>query len=227
MSDKSICNIIPASQVLFKTNNGYRGGYILSLLENKYKVLFTRDEFGNSIHTFDYISTSSYISPVRMNKKEVYIFSNSDAKDYIKAGNNINDNLGLGSGIHSSSGKDNKYPIYNPLTFHDINHRNTLIFASSFITQLIEGYFQDGKFSEQILDQAHWLVNVVLIIDDFEFIPKDVFLEAINNFCLDYIILSPGTLIRQPINYVFDILQIDGVYCKNDISVSYISPDNK
>jgi predicted metallopeptidase len=194
----------PREQIpgVFRTKDGYRGGYIISRVTNTYKVLFTRDELGDIIHEIGYVQVKSHVIPKRLNSKEIQI--NTNREGYIKAGESIDLGLGLGS--------KESVLIHNPLTFHNLLHQNILTYTSAFIMQLIDEYFSHGAFSEKIVDRAHWLINVVLLIDNFELISKDVFLEALTNFCLDYIILPPGTLIRQPINYIFDILDIDGVY---------------
>lgn len=213
---------------IFYTNEGYRGGYILSQKGKNYEVLFIRDEFGATICEVKFISITAHVFPKRKNQKELWIYTNPDikAEGYIKVGESIDIGLGIGSGVNSTlGGIRTKYPIYNPLTFHNLHHRNTLIYASSFILQIIDEYLHNQTLSDEILNRANWLVNVVLIIDGHDTIPKDVFLEALTNFCLDYIILSPGTFIRQPINYIFDILRIDGVYHQKDLSVSYIPTD--
>jgi hypothetical protein len=228
---KSDLKYVPA---LFHTNQGYRGGYIISKHARNYEVLFTRDEFGCAIDEIAIVPDFLQVFPDRKNTNTVWIktYANIKGKGYVKAGMNINIKNGMGSGVNSvrkNSVSRNrelaKYPIYYPLTFHNFHHRNTLTYASSFILQLINEYLRHGTISTEILEQAHWLINVVLTIDNYSVIPRDVFLEALMNFCLDYITLSPGSLIRQPINYVFDILTIDGVYSDGHLSVSYIPID--
>lgn len=226
---------------IFHTNKGYRGGYIISRIGNTYEILFTRDEFGGLIHEIGFLPVTCQVFPIRKHQNQVWIYTHSDikAEGYIKVGESINTGFGIGSGVNSisdrraapSSSEINakrklaKYPIYHPLTFHNLHHRNTLTYASSFISQLIDEYFRHKIISNEILEQARWLVNVVLIVDNHTAIPRNVFLEALTNFCLDYMMSSPGTLIRQPINYIFDVLGIDGVYSKGHLSVSYISTD--
>lgn len=213
---------------VFHTDQGYRGGYIINQTNKNYEVFFTRDEFGGLIQEFSTIPINHRIFPKRKNLGLVWIKTDPDIKatGYIKTRQNIDIGHGIGSGINSTIENNKrklaKYPIYQPLTFHNPHHRNTLTYASSFILELIDEYLKNGKISPEILEQARWLVNVVLIIDDYKLIPENAFLEALSNFCLDYLMLAPETLIRQPINYIFDILGIDGVYSKRHLSISYI-----
>ena len=147
------------------------------------------------------------------------------ARGYVTVGNlfdTINQNT-LGSGIVACK-KGRKYPIYNSLTLRDENHLNILTYANSFILQLVDEYLESNLFSEEILNQIEQLLNLTFIADGFETISKEVLLEALSNFCLDYNTMSPGTLLRQPLNYVFDILNIDGI-CSKDLSISYIPTD--
>lgn len=157
----------------------------------------------------------------------ININPNVSAQGYVTVGNFFNtinqSNCFLGSGIVSCE-KGVKYPIYNPLVLRDENHFNILNYANCLILQLVDEYLEANVFSDEILDQVHKLLCLVLTIDGFETIPKDVILEALNNFCLDYNTMSNGTLLRQPLNYIFDILSIDGIYSK-DYSISYIPID--
>jgi hypothetical protein len=150
---------------LFYTKQGYRGGHILSQNE----VLFTKDEYGNTINEKEYITSESYVIPIRKNRNTLWI---------------------------------NKR-INNPLTIHNKHHHNSL--------NLINEHL-----SNKDLEKAHWLVNVVLFIDDYKHIPKDVFLEALTNYQLD---CTAGIAVREPIYYVFDILNIDGIYFKKESSL--------
>ena len=212
---------------IFHTNKGYRGGYILSQNKEKNKILFVRNEYGDIIYEIDDIPIKSHIHPVRKNKNKVWIYTNSDVKfeEYIIASAPIDIGFGLGSGVSSVSNVFSKglkkYPIHKPLTLHNIHHRNALIYASAMILQLVNEYIHYVKFSDDLLEQACWLINVVIVIDNHQIISKELFREALTNFCLDYMLLSPGTLIRQPINYIFDILNVDGVYYQKGLSISY------
>jgi hypothetical protein len=160
----------------------------------------------------------------------ININPNVTAQGYVTVGNLFNtinqSSCFLGSGIVSCK-KGVKYPIYNPLILNDENHFNILNYANCLILQLVDEYLESNLYNstcQKILDQVHRLLCLALTIDGFETIPKDVILEAINNFCLDYNTMSIGTLLRQPLNYIFDILSIDGIYSK-DYSISYIQID--
>lgn len=221
---------------IFHTNQGYCGGYIISQDEDTYKVLLIRNEYGEQLYEISTISSTSQVFPVRKTLNTVFIraSSNISADGYIKAGEDISIGFGIGSGIinvHSFSSnykkKLVKFPIYQPLTLHDLHHRNTLTYASSFILQFINQYIRNGEISTKLLEKACWLVNVVLLIDNYPIIDQNVFLEALTNFCLDYLTFSVGSLIRQPINYVLDILGIDGIYSKDYPSICYIPTDFK
>ena len=231
--------------VLFHTNEGYRTGNIISYNNNKTcEVLFTRDEFGNLINDRTTIPLSSIVKPFRKNHGQVSIKVAPIiiAEGYVRAGQPIEIGCGIGSGVNSisvpsSPSKHKKkitesrvseytlYPIYKPLTFHSLQQRSTLTYGSYFLLQLIDYYLKTGNILMEMLDQANWLINVVLFIDNHSLIPKNVMLEAIINFCFDYTNLSSGSFIRQPINYIFDIIGIDGVYSKSQQSISYISLD--
>jgi hypothetical protein len=132
----------------------------------------------------------------------------------------------LGSGIiGSKEGKDNqKYPIYNPLFIHDYDHMDLLNHASSFIIQLVDDFLRTGTFSQDDLDRAHLLFNSSLYIDNRKIITKETLIEAILNFCYDYTEFPQGYRIRQPINYLFDIVGIDGIY-SDYYCISFIPAD--
>ena len=214
---------------LFYTDHGYYGGNIISMSDDltSCNVLFNRDELGNEINKHLSVPVGSCVVPYRENKGEIFISTSSEkinAEGYLKAGYPIYVNSGIGSGINScSKGSKNKYPIYNPLTFHNLHHRNALTYTSFTLVQIIEEYLQTNKMSSVKFDQSFWLINTVLLIDNHSQITKELLLEAIINFCVDYSVFPKGTLIRQPINYIFDILGIDGVYSsKISPSVSFI-----
>jgi hypothetical protein len=213
--------------LIFHTQNGYRGGYIINQIQDFCEAVLIKDEFGNDSYDRVTLPLTAVVRPRRLNNKTIYIKINQPrAKGYIRAGYNIEIGQGLGSGINSCQSKSNdKYPIYQPLTFHNEHHRNTLTSASSFIFQVIDDYLHGKTFSPQLVEQARWLVNVALLIDNYPPLNQAVFLEALTNFCWDYLCFSSGTLLRQPINYILDILQIDGVYQKGGLSISYIPTD--
>lgn len=209
---------------IFYTEDGYKGGRIIKQDQDFLKVILIKDEFGNNIHQVVHLPITSIVKPHRFYTQAIYIpIKELTASGYIKAGCDIDISYGLGSGINSCQNKiDGKYPIYQPLTLHNKQHRNTLMMASFFILQVIQDYFHEKKFSLQLVEQARWLVNVVLLIDNYTPLNQLVFLEALSNFCWDYLNFDHGTFIRQPINYILDILRIDGIYEKGELSISYI-----
>lgn len=167
------------------------------------------------------------IIPSQKQPKIVWITidPNITAQGYIVIGNLFKtiDSANLGSGIVSSK-KGVKYPIFNPLILKDENHLHILNYANSFILQLVDEYLESNIFSDEILDQVYKLLNHVLSIGEYSNIPKAIIIEALSNFCLDYNMLSNGTFLRQPLNYILDILNIDGIHSKN-YSISYIPTD--
>ena len=226
---------------IFRTEEGYRGGHIITdkLETGSYHVLFTHDELGNIISELASVPHGAQVNPRRKSKKKVWLYTCPTAKgeicadSYIRAGCPIEIGETIGAGVIGATGsvykryKDKlvKYPIYHPLTLHEDRHKDTLSCASSFISQSVDEILETGEISGPILDQTWWLVNVVLYVDDHPLITREALLEAISNFCYDYRSLPVGTLIRQPVNYIFDIVQIDGVWSKSSTSVSYITTD--
>lgn len=220
---------------LFHTDNGYCGGFVMCQQGNQYHIIITKDEFGSNTVIYTTIKKTDLVRPIRKKRGQIYINtcpSNNNqivAEGYIKTGQMIDSGGSIGSGVPGTvkhTPKSVKYPIYTPLTLHNLHHHNTLMYASSFLIQIIDEYLKTNKVSSQLLEQATWLINVVLSIDDFPKLNKDVIFEALLNFCVDYTMFNSENLVRQPINYVFDILGIDGVTCPyQDLSISYIHTD--
>lgn len=230
------------SSSLFITQQGYKGGYIMvdKPDSDSYQVLLTRDEFGNEISEIVTVPKRSRVLPNRKSKKTVWLYTLPDlsksgngevyAEAFVRAGNDIDINEGFGSGVTgrqtpTKHRKCVKYPIYRALTLHNLQHRETFSFASSFLLQAVDEYIGSGFVSPPILDQTCWLLNVVLYIDDQPNVSRTTLLEAIRNFCYDYQNLPTGTLMRQPINYALDIARVDGIWSKQSTCVSFITTD--
>lgn len=232
------------SGFLFRTERGYKGGYIMIDKEDSdcYQVLLTRDELGSEISEVGSVSKMARVLPVRKSKKTVWIYTFPDlsksghgevyAEAFVRTGNNLEIGEGIGSGVTGYSKpprkgryKFVKYPIYRPLTLHDDQHRETLSCASSFLSQAIDECLETGIVSDEILDQTCWLFNVVLYVDNQPNISKAALLEAIGYFCYDYRNLPSGTLLRQPLNYILDIVQVDGIWSRDSTCISFITTD--
>jgi len=217
---------------IFLTEEGYREGYILARNQDRYRVRFYRDENGNRIEDVQSVPVSRRVEPRRKNSKPVWILVNKglSGSGYVRSQHPLNLGYGIGSGLNGKfvrklkAEQGCKYPIYTPITFHSAEHRKMLTRTSSLICQLVVDYSQ-----EDLLDRIHWLINTFLYIDGFPGITLEVLLEAITNFTCDYLSFPPGTILRQPINYIFDILNIDGVCSEETVSkvpsVSFISTD--
>jgi len=237
-SPPKICDICPATQIpsrefdkaIFSVGEGYREGYILSNWTKIYRVHFYRDENGCEIEDIRIVPKSCRVNPYRRIQTSIWIqihprFDHRvNGTGFIRAHHPIEVGYGIGAGVNGKIPKEpnkscsaNKYPIYIPLTFHSNGHRKTLTHASNIINQIIIEYIQLETISWDLLDRACWLVNVVLYVDGFPNISDEVLLEAISNFAHDYSNLPSGTILRQPINYIFDIVGIDGVCC-NELS---------
>jgi len=232
------------SGFLFRTDRGYKGGYIMTdrADSDSYQVLFTRDELGSEICEVVSVPKIARVVPTRKSKKTVWLYTFPDlsksghgevyAEAFIRAGNDIDIGEGFGSGVTGQSTpprqqrhKFVKYPIYRPLTLHNEQHRETLSCASSFLSQAVDEYLGTGLVSDAILDQTCWLLNVVLYVDGQPNISKTALLEAIGHFCYDYRNLHSGTLLRQPLNYVLDIARVDGIWSKHSTCISFITTD--
>lgn len=222
---------------LFHTENGYCSGEILEKNEHHMTVLLTRDEYGNRIHETCILPVSAQVFPKRYITHTVNLYTipikktgRLTAYNYIKADGPIDTGDGLGAGVagkrKSSSGfKMAKYPIHNALTLHNPSHKEMLSNASSFISQMVDEYLQNGYISDPIVEQSCWLLNVVFYVDAHPLINGDVLREAIANFCYDYKNLPRGTLLCQPINYIYNATAIDGIWTKFCVCVSHIPTD--
>jgi hypothetical protein len=227
---------------IFKTNNGYCGGEIIKKSSHKgfINVRLTHDKYGNHINNICVLPTDAEIHSKQKIKDTVYLYTcplsqtnQLQAENYIHAQGPIDTKDGIGSGIigkcnqKESLRKMVKYPIYNPLTLHNVSHKEILSNASAFISQIVDEYLENEKISAPILEQTCWLMNVVLYIDGHHLINSQLLQEAISYFCYDYIHLPKGTFIRQPINYIFDTITIDGIYSKFGFSMSHLPTDFK
>jgi len=216
---------------IFKTGQGYFGGTIIEKSNNNklMSALLTRDEYGNLIEDICILPTDSEVVPKRLSQDTVYIKTNClKGKNYIHPGDVIDTKNGFGSGIvgkRKQSTSSVEYPIYNSLTIHNHEHKKMLMNTSSFISQAVDECLRHDEISQPILDQTCWLINVVLYIDDHRLLNTQVVREAIVNFCTDYKKLPKHCFIRQPINYIFDIVSIDGILTKSGKSISHIQTD--
>ena len=137
------------------------------------------------------------------------------AEGYVKVGDRYSIVPSIGSGIVSSDQPtDIKYPIYHPLIL-STNDRERLMKGSSLLVQIVNGRIN-------LLKRAHQLINSVLKDSSITLL---ALAEALRNFCYDYHHHRIGSVIRQPINYVMDVVGIDGVYFPKGRSVSYLPPD--
>lgn len=214
---------------LFQTDFGYRSGEILLDQLNEYEVILTRDEYGNEICETTVLPKERRVIPERISKKTVWIHlpqKEISAEGFVRVGEPLDTFPLVGSGIVGTirGVKDQKYPIYNPLTLHGDDHRQLLNHATSFLMQIVDEYLKTGDISSPLLDQTSWLLNSVLYVDGHQLLTKACLLEAVLNFCFDYREFPQGYLLRQPINYLFDIIGIDGIY-SDSYCVSYVSPD--
>ena len=208
---------------IFRTNKGYRDGLILDEIKDGYEVIFTHNEYGCSTYEPGKISFRDLVELSKWHDEavEIYVSNNFAADGYIKANHGINVKSGYGSGVRGKSKKSKhyqkRYPIHNPLSLHDEQHERTLSYASELLAEAI-----DKDLPLTVLQQIFWMINVVLTIDGFPRLSNDVMQEAIRNFVHDYTQFPEGTQLRQPINYIFDILQIDGIWSKNKICISFV-----
>lgn len=214
---------------LFQTDFGYRSGEILLDQSDKYKVILTRDEYGTEICETATLPKERRVFPKRISEKTVWIHlpkRTIQAEGFVQVGLSLDNFEIVGSGIVGTvrGSKDRKYPIYNPLTLHGDDHRELLNHAASFLMQVIDEHLKTGSISSLLLDQTSWLVNAVLYIDGHQLLTKACLLEAVLNFCFDYQEFPQGHLLKQPINYLFDIIGIDGIYSES-YCVSYVPPD--
>lgn len=244
------CNILKLpsrefDKAFFSTKNGFKEGYILSKKNHTYRVHFYRNENGDKINEIQTISTCYKIKPYRKNKDPIFIYIRKrldgqiSGYGFVRSQHPIDVGYGIGSGLNGRVDDDflceeDKYPIYTPLTFHSMAHRKTLTRASQTFIDIVTEYLQFEFISEKSLDRACWLINVVLYVDGFPSITSNAILEALTNFICDYVNFAPNTILRQPINYIFDVVNIDGVCCdqlkrdyKNYSSISFIPTDFK
>lgn len=228
-------------KAIFYTRDGYCEGHILSENSGICQVRFYRNEYGNTIDNIQNISLFYKVTPQRKNIDPIFIYVHArqdkriDGNRFIKAQYPIDIGYGIGSGINgqmfSESQNDEKYPIYTPLTFHSVGHKKTLIRASQAIIDIINNYLQFALIQQDSIDRALWLLNVTLYIDAFPNIINSALLEALTNFIHDYLSFPSGTILRQPINYILDIIGIDGICCDDDLphkgfsSISFIPTD--
>lgn len=199
---------------LFQTPEGYRGGYILTETPTSYHVLLTRDNTGSLIHQKEVLPRSSLVIPQRLTS-QLDIWTNLKTSNFLKAGMGISGSYG--SGLKGSrdkiKGYSSKFPIYTPLTLHNKEHHKLFSLAVETLTQAL--------ISSENLDRVNWLVNACLYVDDFPMVSKEILVECCTNFLNDYYGYPPGTLIREPINYILDSQNIDGLIT-DDFCISYI-----
>lgn len=223
---------------LFCTENGYCGGKILQKYKNEpyMKVLITRDEYGNNVCESCILPISAKVFPKRYVTHTVNLYTIPTKKsgkitayNYIKANGVIDTGDGLGAGVvgqykppKEQKCKMTKYPIHSALTLHNSPHKEMLSNASSFISQMVDEYLQNGYISDPIVEQTCWLLNVVLYVDAHPLINNEVLRETISNFCYDYKHLPSGTLLCQPINYIYNAIAIDGIWSKFGACMSHI-----
>lgn len=208
---------------LFQSQHGYRSGYILQTKSERYDVLIFRDEKGNEVHSFESFSRDDEVKPHRKFTSQIYIQTSKCAKGYIRAGYPIQHKLG--SGLYQNKGK-REYPIYNPLTLHSCFHLDLLNRISEQTVSIINEYLNTNAIPEDILERILWLLNVSLYIDKHPAISREVFLQSILDFCLDYTSRNLGNFIEQPLNYILRPIGIDGIYSTfSKISISFIPTD--
>lgn len=202
---------------IFRTNKGYRDGYILGSDHDELQVLFTHDETGTQISECANVQVADLLEPWRINEGEVEIFINdSQVKGCVKAGCQIDVGLGYGSGVIGKHKSGKPYPIFRPLTLHDEQHAVSLTYASTMLAEAIE-----KDLELETLKPIYWLINLILVIDGYPSISESVMEEAIRNFIFDYTSYPEGSDIPQPINYVLDVLRIDGVVTPTGVCVSF------
>ena len=214
---------------VFRTPHGYRGGIILSNDNNyNHKVLFIRDERGECISQEGTVPVNCKVVPQRKHREEVSVFTSGPpvhADGYVKAGEKLDFRKGLGSGVtgqHIESKRASfNYPVYNPLSIHHSEQKKTLLNISSLLSETVRSILKNEQV-DYGLDNLHWLVNVVLFVDDHIRITKAALSQALMDFCTDYRTLPKGTIIRQPINYIFDVVKVDGIYSEFSSCVSFI-----
>lgn len=157
----------------------------------------------------------------------IWISHGDKAIDYIRSQEPFQNNFGMGSGMSGSSFQLKstlKYPIYRPLIISSEN-RSKLSECSSLIYQLLEEYFTSGKWSVHLSNESLFRLNEILHGNGYSPLSDQLFREALLYFCWDYLKFPQGTTISQPLNYVLSTRQIDGVYDKDGLCMSFLPPE--
>jgi len=206
---------------IFKTKKGYRDGYIIGQNRYDYDVIFLHDEHGNQTVEKGKVKLNNLVETKRIHHQELFIYipQHATIDGYVYARKDLKGSLGTGirGFSHETKKCKDSYPIFRVLSLHNDLHNEYLIRASSLLCRSI---MEDLPIT--ILDKIIWLINIVLMVDDYPRLSTEVIHEAIHNFVLDYTMRPEGSQLRHPINYILEILRIDGIWSER-ACVSYIS----
>ena len=211
------------SPILFRTKKGYRDGYITNQIESEYQVIMLHDEHGVATQEFLNVPQSALVHSDHLQSEcvSIYVSDPIDKKGYVSAGGPLKNVPFTGSGVYGSIRESRRrnqaFPIFNPLYIHDKQHLWTLQCASSLFMQAVE-----EDLPVTILDQIIWLINVVLKVDNYPSLSPCVIKEAMSNFVSDYTNFPSGSILKHPINYVLEILRIDGILSEISACVSFV-----
>lgn len=222
--------------VVVRTATGYRGGEIIKDQGDGLRVMFTRDELGAKILEEGEVSVDSIVTPRKKTVEPLWLYTTPEkdgtlpGEGFVAAGMPFDQRLGSGvTGVFDLHRRHRKgfvkYPIYSGLTILNREELSALVVAFSTLALIVEERLTGEEFSETLLDRVRWLMNLCLYLDGQEFITKETIKLAVDYFCSDYKEFPPGTVLRQPINYLFDSVGLDGVWSKVGSCMSFIPTD--
>lgn len=217
-SSPSLVVEVPNTEIqsnIYQTKKGYCEGVITGYHDDFFQVVVIRNEEGDTVEEKANFLLSDQVIPFRKTTEIRLIFDKSMTKGFIRPQEPL-PSLGIGSGIIGSLKGSKGHLLETPLSIHNQLHLNTFLRVSQGLKELLNIYLEKNVLSEILFDKICWLLNIVLYIDGFEIIPPEVILEALTNFFLDYKSFPRTSFIRQPINYILDIYDIDGLCIYED-----------